>query len=102
MPRPLASIACSFLMWATTRFSSRPLAMVTDFEWSVMAMYSWPSCRGGFGHLLDGVLAVAGGRVHLEVALDVGELDQLRQLVLLRRRRSRRCSREVPAGRSRA
>jgi hypothetical protein len=33
--------------------------------------------------LLDGVLAVGGGGVHLEVAADVGELDEVRETMLL-------------------
>lgn len=34
---------------------------------------------GGFGHLGNGVAAVAGGCVHVDVALDIGGLDEARQ-----------------------
>ena len=37
---------------------------------------------GRLGHLLDRVAAVRGDRVHVQVAADVAELDQLRQLAL--------------------
>ena len=34
---------------------------------------------GRGGHLLDGVSAVAGGGVHLQVAANVGEFDEVRE-----------------------
>jgi hypothetical protein len=40
---------------------------------------------GRLGHLLDRGVAVGGRRVHVQVAADVAELDQLRQLALARR-----------------
>ena len=35
--------------------------------------------EGGFGHLADGVAAVGGVGVHVEVAADVGEGDEVRE-----------------------
>ena len=35
--------------------------------------------EGGFGHLADGVAAVGGVGVHVEVAADVGERDEVRE-----------------------
>ena len=56
MPKPLALAARSFLMCAAIRFSSSPLAIVTDFEWSAIAMYWWPNFRAAskpFGVLTE-------------------------------------------------
>ena len=36
---------------------------------------------GGGGHFFDGVFSIAGGGVHLEVALDVAEFDELGEFV---------------------
>ena len=41
-----------------SRSADSPLATVSRGEWSVSAMYSWPSARGRLGHLLDRRAAV--------------------------------------------
>ncbi len=38
-----------------------------------------PARKGGLGHLADGAGAVGLGRVHVDVAVEVGERDELRQ-----------------------
>ena len=60
--------------------ASRPRAMLTRCEWSVMAMYARPRLAGGGDHLLDRRAAVGRGRVHVQVAADVVHRDQLGQL----------------------
>ena len=49
-------------------------------EWSVIARYCRPSLIAAPRHLLGGLLAVRQGRVAVQVALEVLEHDQLRQL----------------------
>ena len=49
-----------------------------EAEWSVIAMYSQPALARRDRHLLGGLQPVGGGRVHVQVALEVLELDQLR------------------------
>jgi len=65
------------------RFSSRPLAIVTDFEWSAMAIYSCPSFPRGFRHFLNGALSIARRGMHVQIALDIFAAHQVRQAVLL-------------------
>ena len=54
--------------------------MLTRGEWSVMAMYFRPRAWAAATISRERGLAVAGGGVHVQVAADVGELDELRQL----------------------
>ena len=61
----------------------RPLATVSDCEWSPMPRYFKPSALRRLGHLLQRVGAVAVGRVAVEDAVDVVDLDQVRQRVVL-------------------
>jgi len=49
--------------------------MVGDGDISVAQRF------GGRGHFLDGVFSVAGGSVHLQVALHVRAFDEMRKLV---------------------
>ena len=48
--------------------------------WSQIARYSWPSSRAASAHLEHRRLAVRPGRVAVQVAADVGELDEARRL----------------------
>ena len=84
IPSFLSFAARNFLMCASIRFSLRPLATVTAFEWSVIAMYSCPSFRAASRHLFNRIFPVARRRMHLQVALHVPQLNQLRQFVLFR------------------
>ena len=54
--------------------------MLTRGEWSVMAMYLSPRSMAATTISRSAGLAVAGGGVHVQVADEVGDFDQLRQL----------------------
>ena len=62
------------------RSGSRPLAMLTRCEWSVMAMYFRPRSWAAATISSMRRAAVAGGGVHVQVAANVVQLDQLGQL----------------------
>ena len=82
---------------ASARRSSRPLAIASDWLWSVMAMYSSPASRAASAIVADVVLAVGLGGVHVQIAAQVGALDQAGQRARRRPPRSRRAPRAAPA-----
>ena len=71
-PTPSASSARMRAACASARRSSRPLAIASDWLWSVMAMYSSPASRAAAAIVRDVVLAVGLGGVHVEVAAQIG------------------------------
>ena len=81
MPSPSASSARMRAACASARRSSRPLAIASDWLWSVIAMYSRPASRAAAAIVRDVVLAVGLGGVHVQVAAQIGALDQARQRV---------------------
>ena len=73
------SLSISF-HWRRSRAPSRPLAIETRFEWSVIAMYSSPRARAASTISSQRGFAVGGRGVHVQVAAQVVQLDQLGQL----------------------
>src|ERR1022692_4857422 len=100
-PSPLRLSSRTWAANATTRFSSRPLVMASDLEYMAITDHSKSlavghgqrlgmirdshvfvtALAGGGGHLFQGRAPVALGGMHVHIAADVRQLDQLGQAV---------------------
>ena len=67
-------------IWRRSSSGSTWLPKPCDAEWSVIAMYVEPEVARRERHLLGGVAPVGQDRVHVEVAAQVGLLDQHRHV----------------------
>ena len=85
MPGTFFCAARIFLICARVRFSSNAIGHGHGFGMVGEGDVFVAQIARSFAHLLDGVLAVGGGGVHLQVAANVGKFYEVRKFVLFRR-----------------